>query len=709
MDAFAVAFAQCASLAQCVVSEALPVFLYVHLFGVDQLSTIKDLRRAIKAKAAEYETDFGVFGAFDLNSDTQLDTDGMEPLGNASVLEMTAFYETYCGYRFDGQQWQKRKNQQGVFYTPKPGVDYAIQTIQAQLDDAQSVLDPSMGCGAFVMAVFEYYCQSMTELEALERVYGVDIDPYAVSLVRIWFCRRVGVEHAGTVASHFRLGDSIHGMAWFQTFVDTHPDEAKAFDLSVLDRSSVVWFADFYDVALTKGFDVIVGNPPWHMMNIDEIKTFERAIGIEYPVHCGKGRADLWRLLVERCTWLLKPGGTMALYVPWSLRTQRDERYLRAYLVEKGNVETLVVFGNRVMFPSVSKGTILFTWQRAAPQGLVRYDDKATVVDGTVVANLVDVDISEVFPNHQQDQTKFSDVFKIKRGLQDDRNARVVPWMRDTHMRNAHFDTLEDAQEAFDRDIVPFHTAQGVLPFGIYRGFAERHKSRWRYGSNSKKAGQSKLRHAPAGLVPIMEGYESIVVKAKMSPSCKRRLIAAPCNSEDYGTDSVCFVHVPPLSYSPLFVLGLLNSDYLEQVINKNHPTTSSLNIGKLPFRQLETLEQPENLSLDLPLPNDPVYAYHVIIQCSRQLIDLRNAVTQALYHEERMRLGVDRLDQLTTDQRLDRETLLQAPEDPEQLDAHNATLQARNNWKTQSIEVYKVLNQAVDVYYNCNRLSEAS
>ena len=172
----------------------------------------------------------------------------------------------------------------------------------------------------------------------------------------------------------------------------------------------------------------------------------------------------------------------------------------------------------------------------------------------------------------------------------------------------------------------------------------------------------------------------------------------------------MCFVYVPPLSYSPLFVLGLLNSNYLEDVINKNHPTTSSLNIGKLPFRRLENLEEPENVTTELPMANDPVRAYYVVIQCTRKLIDLRNALTQAIEHEERIRLGLSdmALDRLSADQRMDRDLFFQEPTEPDHLDAHNTTKQARKVWQEQSESLYTVLNEAVCIYYNGDRLSDA-
>lgn len=670
MNDYAERLERCALMLQCPIEHVLAPFMFIGLFGCGLNEKLQ--------QAEAYCTHFGVF-------ETSVEAD-VTHTETTTVESMMELYEVYCNHSFDGETWSPSKSQQGVFYTPKAGVDYAINTVRDQLDRAESVLDPSMGCGAFVRSVFQHYCETMTPLEALDRVYGVDIDPYAVSLVRIWFCRQVGVEHAETVAKHFQLGDAIHGMASFKTFTEKFSEHAETFDLSVLERDNVVWFADFYDVAISGGFDVVIGNPPWHMMSAEETKRFRDSIGFEYPVHCDKGRSDLWRLLVERSTWLLKPGGTMALYVPWSLQAQRDERYLRAYLVQTGSIETFVVFGNRVLFPSVAKGTILFSWQRGAPQGKVQFAPRAKVVDERVEAETQLVEIADIFPKHNESEFTFSDMFEIKRGLQDDRNWKRVPWDPSIPLRDAHFDSADQAREMFECDIVPFHVSQGVLPFGVYRGFAERTKSRWRYGTKSKKAGQSKLRYAPVGIMPVKEGYEAIIVKAKMSPASKRRLVAAPCGTDEYGSDSVCFVRIPPLSYSPLFVLGLLNSEYLEAVIRRNHPTTSSLSIGKLPFRKLDTFDPESDESSAV------VEAYYTVIRCTRALVDLRNQLTEALYREELEELGRtgQDIEDLTTEDRLDLKR------------ARLLATGARRRWDEESPRILEVLNAAVEVYYNC-------
>lgn len=580
-----------------------------------------------------------------------------------------AYHESFRNMREGEDGWEPRKSQTGVFYTPKVGVDHVVTTLRDHILDAQSIIDPSMGCGGFVIAAFELLAETMEPVEALGRVYGVDTDPIAVSLVRYWFCKRLGVEHAQTIAEHFVLGDAIRGLVRLKTFTRLYPQDVQTLldggHVEVLDSDDVIhWFSDFCHIAAQKGFDMVIGNPPWHAMSLDETNAIEWK---EFPVHAGKGRQDLWRLFTERSTQLIKPGGVVAFVVPSSLSSQHSSQSLRKHLRKHGNVFVLDEFNEEELFPNVHKGAAFFAWQRAAVQGDVSLGKRGRIEDGQIILERSQASIDDVFVDDKEPDTMFQSVFDIRRGVQDSK-ARKVPWQRETLLSDAHFDDPAQVWLKFDTEPVPFHVAQGVTPFFICRSFCERSKKQWSYGKRSARFGEYKLRWSPPNLLAKSDQFETIAVKAKMSPIARRRLIAAPCESGEYGLDSVVFVRIPRETYSKWFVLGLLNSDHLERVVRRNHPATTNLGIGKLPFRDIE--------------PTDPLY--NEIASCAKQLYELRKAHHETIDAQERIALGVDDLETLKAVDRLD--SLLLSDGGTE--------------WAQESPAILERLNRAVDEYY---------
>jgi hypothetical protein len=119
----------------------------------------------------------------------------------------------------------------------------------------------------------------------------------------------------------------------------------------------------FYDRAGTPradaGFDAVVTNPPWDMVRADlgtaERRTMVRAQGarlVAFARQSGtyalaeSGQANLYQLFVERCLSLTKPGGRVGLIVPWGLASDRGSEALRAALLERCALDTLVGFEN---------------------------------------------------------------------------------------------------------------------------------------------------------------------------------------------------------------------------------------------------------------------------------------------------------------------------------------------------------------------------
>ncbi|HUL72154.1 MAG TPA: N-6 DNA methylase [Vicinamibacterales bacterium] len=139
-------------------------------------------------------------------------------------------------------------------------------------------------------------------------------------------------------------------------------------------------FADvFYDAAGNPrpraGFDAVLGNPPWEMLRNDAGRNdagnifpgtsgkiipasflpasfvrFIRDSGL-YP-SCDHGHVNLYQPFLERALSLARPGGRVGLILPWGLAVDDGAAALRARLLDRSTLETVVGLDNAdALFP----------------------------------------------------------------------------------------------------------------------------------------------------------------------------------------------------------------------------------------------------------------------------------------------------------------------------------------------------------------------
>jgi hypothetical protein len=267
------------------------------------------------------------------------------------------------------RRWRTGRKATGSFYTPdaivqqvvskavQPALREHLETVDAGtkkdarptkasarrlLADALdfAVLDPAMGCGQFLAAAVEAIADTthtwlvergvsealgwldMTSGRAQLRamvlascVFGVDSDPVGVELARTCLSLQAGAVPA-TFDDHFRWGDSVVGRG---------PDDAEGTpSQSVLGLSGAPvldWPAAFEDVFRRnrrRGFDVVVGNPPWISFSGRQRQAAPTTLMNYWSEHY-QGFAG-WRsthgLFLERAVKLIGSKGYVGLVLP---------------------------------------------------------------------------------------------------------------------------------------------------------------------------------------------------------------------------------------------------------------------------------------------------------------------------------------------------------------------------------------------------------
>jgi tRNA1(Val) A37 N6-methylase TrmN6 len=146
-------------------------------------------------------------------------------------------------------------------------------------------------------------------------IYGVDINLSAVKLAKMsmWLCTADSNSRLENLDKKFRHGNSL------------------------IDED-FCWEREFKDIFSSKGFDVIVGNPPYvYTRSIGEQK--EKLENTNYI--CAEYQPDLYIYFLERVFSLVVPDGVVSLIVPNSFLHYKTMGNLRDFLIKKNSLSEI--------------------------------------------------------------------------------------------------------------------------------------------------------------------------------------------------------------------------------------------------------------------------------------------------------------------------------------------------------------------------------
>src|SRR3989338_7528209 len=99
------------------------------------------------------------------------------------------------------------KRKSGQFYTPEPIVEYMISYLG--LSRASTILDPTCGCGAFLVRIFQHLNNKFHDLNLIKNVYGVDLNKEAVEQTRENLVQYAGSSFKDIIYRNVRHGNII--------------------------------------------------------------------------------------------------------------------------------------------------------------------------------------------------------------------------------------------------------------------------------------------------------------------------------------------------------------------------------------------------------------------------------------------------------------------------------------------------------------------
>jgi len=284
----------------------------------------------------------------------------------------------------------------GVYYTPEYIVRYIVESTVGELIEGKTpedvrqmrFADIACGSGSFLLGVYDlllrfhttYYNANKANkargrragcieredgslhLSLLQRrdillnnIYGADVDPQAVEVAQLSLylklledenvatSRRYQLEFREallpTLSNNIICGNSLIGWDILQGHLFDRDEERR---LNPMEFENA-----FPQVMQSGGFDAIVGNPPYRMLqpNNTDKQTLEYLRG---HYLAAEFKIELFHLFLQRAVSYLREGGRLGYIVPTTLLNNVYAETLRSWLLKETRINLISVARGRV-------------------------------------------------------------------------------------------------------------------------------------------------------------------------------------------------------------------------------------------------------------------------------------------------------------------------------------------------------------------------
>lgn len=256
--------------------------------------------------------------------------------GELSLNELIAIFEMLVP--------QSEKKEKGVVYTPKAITRYIVSNT-LNCSSIPTVLDPSCGCGAFLVTAAEYmherFGASYSEIIS-NYLYGVDIDSNAIDRIKSLLSLIVLMNNEEEKCSfNFICADTL--------------------DKKTYDRLHKM---------CKNGFDCVVGNPPYvRNKNMSEGTKCHLSNWASSSV----GNVDLYIPFFEIGINLLSDNGKLGYISPNSYLQGINGRSLRKYLATVQHQLEIIDFRDSQIFENVTSYTCITLIDKGVSTDMIKY------------------------------------------------------------------------------------------------------------------------------------------------------------------------------------------------------------------------------------------------------------------------------------------------------------------------------------------------
>lgn len=212
----------------------------------------------------------------------------------------------------------------GAFFTPDYIIDFIITEIQPKENETN--LDPSCGCGAFLVGLTDYYKKTFNKsIKKIikENIFGSDILEYNIHRAKLIL--------------------TIYALQYGEQL------EESDFNLYHQDSLRTSW---------KMSFDNIVGNPPY--VKFQDLTDDNRNYLTKHWTTVEGGTFNLYFAFFELGYKLLKPTGKLGYITPNNYFTSLAGESLRKYFLNQKCVNRIIDFSHKKVFDAQTYTALTF-------------------------------------------------------------------------------------------------------------------------------------------------------------------------------------------------------------------------------------------------------------------------------------------------------------------------------------------------------------
>jgi hypothetical protein len=274
---------------------------------------------------------------------------------------------------------KQRRKEHGIYYTPQFVTDYIVKETVGRFIKEHNyneirnikILDPACGSGSFLIRAYDellnYHAKErnkpLNELDQKDRlpvllsnIYGVDLDMQAIEITRLNLLLRTLTTKGKLpyLSNNIRQGNSL--------ISGTDEELQKYFGDNWRDKKPFNWEREFKDIIAQGGFDVVIGNPPYALLQPQNASEQElRFIHDHYL--SAQYKVDTFHLFIERGISLLVEGGKLGFIVPNTFLMNIYTSNLRKLLLDTCKILEIVIIPRQV-FPEAEVDNAILIVQK---------------------------------------------------------------------------------------------------------------------------------------------------------------------------------------------------------------------------------------------------------------------------------------------------------------------------------------------------------
>lgn len=577
-------------------------------------------------------------------------------LGAMQPEHVGELYERLRGFRLelnDGSEptlvpCVRGKRNQGLYYTPPDIVHLIVQRTLDHVDISGpadyldlKILDPAVGPGRFLVEAMRQIEERVSQsrsctwdglrkrvtgvkenlrqrlrdngadirpddltgirMHVLENcLFGLDIDPVAVTITQAALKRYVGPDFSAILSSanHIRTGNALIGEG-----NPTGIGESRGTGSTPTGKKPFHWPEEFPAIFSERGgFDAIVGNPPYEILSVKESGIDERLGEQAYfrsVYRTCQGKINTYRIMLERGLDLLRTGGVLGFIVPATLLADSSADKLRRMILDECTIrEALVIPETSKLFARVTQSLLILVVKKGVPTRAVKpivWDGKAPIPDGGVELSrdlIRNVGYRIPVLKSEEEKRLLEALLRFPPLGGDDKNAAVAK----VHQGEINL-TVHRKFITGQRTEYPLIRGEHVMAFRVIHPASKSGRLDWvvpefldyRGGRTRLKPGipAASRRPSPKGRGTPWE-EERIVLGRVVNMETHRRLKAALVPSGAFLGDMTNFIADPALPHP--YLLGLLNSRLLNRRIKLTSTNNyiSAVEVEALPIPRFE-------------------------------------------------------------------------------------------------------------------------